>query len=445
MESEKIKKVFLVGVGGIGVSAVAKYLYFNNYKIFGTDSNRNENVKALENNYNLEFSEENYLDIFEKNDFEFLVYTPAVDVQNHNLIKKALEKNIKIYSYPEFLGEISRDKFTISIAGTNGKTTTTTMLVETLDFLGEQPNAIVGGIMKKFGSNFLAGKSDLFVLESCEYKNSFLNLYPNVAVITNITPDHLDFFGDFENYQKVFVDFLENIKEGGVLICNPNDKNLFEIVKKAENRKIKVIDYKPFIKNLNLKIAGDYNRENAAVVLAILSELEKMKIARPNLAEAKKYLEGDFVGSQRRMDLIGKTEKGAVVYDDYAHNPEGIEKLIEGLRKKFLNKKIVMVFQPHLYSRTKDFQEEFVEVLSKVDELYLSPIYGAREKPDPTISSKILAKKIREIKNGKVQPRSCDNLDDCAKKIKEKEYDQETIIITVGAGDVYKITRNLVV
>ena len=445
MESEKTKKVFLVGVGGIGVSAVAKYLYFNNYKIFGTDSNRNENVKALENNYNLEFSEENYLDIFEKNDFEFLVYTPAVDVQNHNLIKKALEKNIKIYSYPEFLGEISRDKFTISIAGTNGKTTTTTMLVETLDFLGEQPNAIVGGIMKKFGSNFLAGKSDLFVLESCEYKNSFLNLYPNVAVITNITPDHLDFFGDFENYQKVFVDFLENIKEGGVLICNPNDKNLFEIVKKVENRKIKVIDYKPFIKNLNLKIAGDYNRENAAVVLAILSELEKMKIARPNLAEAKKYLEGDFVGSQRRMDLIGKTEKEAVVYDDYAHNPEGIEKLIEGLRKKFLNKKIVMVFQPHLYSRTKDFQEEFVEVLSKVDELYLPPIYGAREKPDPTISSKILAKKIREIKNGKVQPCSCDNLDDCVKKIKEKEYDQETIIITVGAGDVYKITRNLIV
>ncbi len=439
------KKVFLIGIDGIGVSALAKFLAAQNYQIFGSDFQKGENAQELEKKYDLVFLTEGNIKTFEKNNFEFLVYTPAVNIKKHKIVQLAIKKNIPIYSYPEYLGKISRDKFTIAIAGTNGKTTTSTMLTETMEFLGLKPTAIVGGIMKKFNSNFLAGKSDILILESCEYKNSFLNLQPDIIVITNITPDHLDFFETAKKYEQVFVDFIKNIKENGILVCNLNDFNLKKVILKAEERNLKIIDYTKFIKNLNLKIAGQYNRENAAVVLAIISELKLIK--KNVLKTSKKYLENDFVGTKRRLEFIGKTESGAEIYDDYAHNPEAIEVLISGLKQKYSQitppggviKKIVVIFQPHLYSRTKDFQNEFAQVLSLADEIFLLPIYASREKKDLEISSEILAKKI---KNKNVQ--ICQNLDDCIQKIKKQKYNENTIIITVGAGDVYKIGKKLI-
>ena len=261
----KNKNVFLVGVDGIGVSAVAKYLRGDGYEIFGSNLEKGENVLELEKNFGLHFFKEGSLEekeILKKENFDFLVYTPAVktnyeNILDHPTLKIAYQQGIKLYSYAEYLGKMSENKFTISIAGTNGKTTTTTMLTETMNFLNLDPSAIVGGIMKKFNSNFLAGKSDYLILESCEYQNSFLNLHPDVAVITNITPDHLDFFGTFKNYQKVFMDFVRNIKGKGILICNPNDKNLKDILLSAKKRNLKIVDYTEFLTDLNLNIPGE--------------------------------------------------------------------------------------------------------------------------------------------------------------------------------------------
>lgn len=436
---ENNEKVFLVGIDGIGISAVAKYLVKEGYKIFGSDIHRGgKNVQELKRKYGLSFFEEDDVFVFENlpasEEFEFLIYTAAADPEKHKIIQTALQKNIPIYTYAEYLGKMSRDKFTISVAGTNGKTTTTTMLTEAMYSLGLEPSAIAGGIMKKFGSNFLFGKSDTLILESCEYKNSFLNLYPNIAVITNITPDHLDFFGTFEEERESFVKFIENIKESGTLVCNPHDKNLVEVIQKAQEKNLKIIDYTKFLINLNLNILGEYNKENAAAVLAVISQINNS-----HLSLAKKYLEDEFVSAERRMDFLGKTKQGAEVYDDYAHNPEAIQALIFGVKEKWTDKKVVIVFQPHLYSRTKDFQDEFAGVLSLADEIYLPPIYSAREKDDPEISSEILAKKMT---NRNVQ--TCKSLEDCVSQIREKQYNKNTIIITVGAGDVHIVGENLV-
>lgn len=431
-----IKKAFLIGVGGAGVSSLAKYLYENNYKIYGSDLSKNENVVDLIENYDLVFfgeqKKENII-----NDFDFIIYSPAVPEENSER-QQAKEFNVQEFSYPEFLGKISEEKFTISIAGTNGKTTTTTMVAEVLEFFKKDPTVVVGGVARKFNSNFLTGKSDLFVVESCEYKNSFLNLKPNIIAITNITPDHLDYFKTFENYQKTFLDFLDRYKddeEEKILICNINDKNLIKIIEKAEKENIKVIDYKKY-EIEKVSIPGEYNRENAQVVLTIAD------ILNINLIDAKKYLRDDFVGSGRRFEYIGKTEKGMVVYDDYAHNPEALEVLLSGIKEKFIDKKNILIFQPHLFSRTEEFFNGFVEAISNYDYIYLLPIYKARENIDDfKISSRELFEKIKE-KNKNTY--FCENFNLCVKEIKEKEYDENFVAITVGAGDVYEISKKLI-
>lgn len=431
-----MKKVFLIGVGGVGVSSLAKYLYKKKYKIYGSDINKNENVINLIENYNLIFFDKQKEENITK-DFEFIIYSPAVAESQIERIK-AKNLNIPEFSYPKFLGKISKEKFTISIAGTNGKTTTTTMIAEILEFFKKDPTVVVGGVARKFNSNFIAGESDLFVVESCEYKDSFLNLYPNIIAITNITPDHLDYFKTFDNYQKTFLNFLDKFKNNEderILICNVNDPNLYKIVEKARDKKINLIDYKKYgIEGLS--IPGEYNRENAQVALAIAD------ILNINLIEAKKYLKNDFIGSGRRFEYIGKTKKKMLVYDDYAHNPEALEVLLSGIKEKFNNKKKILIFQPHLFSRTEDFFQEFVEIISQYDYIYLLPIYKARENiNDFKISSKEL---FNKIKNKNQQTYFCEDFDSCIKQIEAGNYDNNFIAITVGAGDVYKISRKII-
>ncbi len=434
------KKVLLVGIGGIGMSALAKYLQNTGYSIYGSDGGgENENITELVNNYNLNFlgdhSEKNLTE-----DFSFLVYSPAVSKKNPER-KKAKELGVKEYSYPEFLGKISEEKYTVSIAGTNGKTTTTTMVAELLENFSIDPTVVVGGIARKFNSNFLVGKSDNFVVESCEYKDSFLNLHPSIIAITNITPDHLDYFGNFENYKKVFVNFLERaVGKEKILICNVKDKNLKEVLEKAEKLDFKIVDYKKY-KIEKVAVPGEYNRENAQVALAVAD------IFGVDLEKAKKYLAEDFVGSGRRFEYIGKTKNGMEVYDDYAHNPEALEVLLSGVKEKFQNKKglqkkNILIFQPHLFSRTEDFFDGFVEKISDFDIVYLMPIYKARENPEEfSISSEMLYQKVKE-KN----PNTffCKDFADCEEKIKKENYDENFVAITVGAGDVYKIGKKII-
>lgn len=429
-----MKKAFLVGVGGIGVSALAKYLHNAGYEIFGSDGNENEHVKQLVKEYGLNFLGDHKVENI-TDDFDCLIYSPAVPADNPERLE-ANELGVKEYSYPEFLGKISEEKYTISIAGTNGKTTTTTMTAEVLEDFGIDPTVVVGGIARKFDSNFLLGNSDVFVVESCEYKDSFLHLHPNVIAITNITPDHLDHFGTFQNYKKVFIDFLDKAKgDEKVLICNTTDENLLEVMQRAKELKFSIIDYKKYEID-RVSIPGEYNRENAQIALAVAD------IFAVDLDRTRGYLADEFVGSGRRFEYIGKTENDMEVYDDYAHNPEALEVLLTGVKEKFSQKKNILIFQPHLFSRTEDFFDGFVDTISAYDIVYLLPIYKARENSEEfSITSEMLFDKVKE-KNSYTF--FCTDFDDCMGKVQEKNYNEDFVIITVGAGDVYKVGKNLI-
>ncbi len=428
-----MKKVFLVGVGGAGVSALAKYLNQDGYEILGSDEKRNENIDKLIDDYNLHFFPEHREENISE-DIDFLIYSPAVPKGNPER-KKARELGIREYSYPEYLGEISKEKFTVSIAGTNGKTTTTTMTAELLVEFGKDPTVVIGGVAKKFNSNFVSGKSDIFLVESCEYKGSFLHLHPNIIAITNITPDHLDHFGSFENYKKVFVNFLERAKgEQRVLICDFENENLKEVVEKARELNFKIIDYKKYeIEKLSLP--GEYNRENARVALAVADYFAL------DLERAKKYLAEEFQGAGKRFDFLGEDKKGLKIYDDYAHNPEALEVLWGAIKEKFPRKKNILVFQPHLFSRTEDFFDDFVRTLISYDIVYLLPIYKAREKEeDFSIDSRKLFKALKD-KN----PNTffCEDFSDCAEKIRGKNYGEDYVLFTGGAGEAEKVAKKL--
>lgn len=431
------KKVFFVGVGGIGVSALAKYLYKEGCEIFGSDREINGNVIELQKNFELNFVKEHDQENF-TDSFDFLIYSPAVPVDNPERLK-AKKLMIKEYSYPEYLGKISENKVTFSIAGTNGKTTTTTMIAELLDFFNQDASVVIGGIATKFDSNFISGKSENLVVESCEFKNSFLNISPDVIAITNITPDHLDFFGNIDEYKNSFLCFLDkfkNTEKEKILICNTQESNLKDIIKKAESKNIKIVCYQNY-KIDKVSIPGEYNRENARVALAILD------IFKVDLNKAKDYLEKEFVGSKRRFSFLGKTKDGAKVYDDYAHNPEGLKVLKEGLDEKFPDKKKVLVFQPHLFSRTQNFFHEFVNEISKYDEIYILPIYKSREDGnDFEVTSESLLKSILEKNKSSF---FCEDFERCLISIQERKYNQDFVLITVGAGDIYDVGKKLVV
>ncbi len=420
------KKIHFIGIGGIGVSALAKLCHNNGIFITGSDLNESEITKSLEKDFDAKIKIGNNPDLITKNT-DFVIYSPAIS-KNDLEYEKAISLNIPIISYPEAIGKISKQKNTIAISGTNGKTTTTTMLTEVLKDQNINPTVVVGGILRKYNSNFLSGDSKYFITEACEYKRSFLNIHHNIAVITNITEDHLDYFKNLSDIQSAFIEFIKNKKENGILICNTKLENLDLIVKYAEKQNIEIIDYSKYIKNEEVgNLFGEHNKQNMAATLAVLEALNL------NIKKASEYLKNNFSGTKRRMEYIGKTEKGAIIFDDYAHNPEGIKFLLGGIKKKYPNKKIILLFEPHLYSRTEDFKEEFGQILSLSDILYLFPVYKAREEAQPE-KDFILKNFIHKKENFFI----IDKPNNFKEIFKSKKYNENYIVITVGAGNIWK-------
>ena len=420
------KKVHFIGIGGIGVSALAKLCHKYGIEVTGSDLKKSEITEELEKKYQIDVNIGQHTESIQKT-LDFVIYSPAVP-KNDEELQKALSFKIPTLSYPEALGLLSEEKYTIAVAGTNGKTTTTSMLVEAIREQGVDPTVIVGGILQKFHSNFLAGNSHYFITEACEYKRSFLNIKHNIAVITNITEDHLDYFHDLPDIQSAFIEFIDNHKDKGILVCNTQLENLSPIVKHAEKNNMTIIDYSPYLdKKYKISIPGEYNQQNLATALAIL---EAMNL---DVERAHRYLSQNFSGVKRRMEHIGYTQHGAKIYDDYAHNPEGIQLLLEGLRSHYPNKKIVMLFEPHLYSRTEDFKEAFGEVLSRVDVLYLFPVYEAREQKQRE-KDFLLKDYIRKKENFYM----VEEVEKFQSNFKKKQYNEDYIVITVGAGEVWR-------
>jgi len=419
----EINKIHFVGIGGIGISALAKMMLLLKKRVSGSDISLGKAAKRLREK-GVKVSIGHKKSNLTKN-MDLVIYSPAVKNDNPELLR-AKELNIPTYSYPQALGLISKGKETIAISGTHGKTTTVAMVGEIMISAKKNPTIVIGSFMKKQKDNFVMGKSKYFVVEACEYKRSFLHLFPKILVITNIDNDHLDYYKNIQDIQKAFSQLISKVPTDGFIITNPNDKNIKKALKLSKT-KAEIIDYTKE-KKPKLKIPGEYNILNAkaAIAVAKLVDIKKDQI--------EKSLK-NFSGTWRRFEYKGKTKKGALIYDDYAHHPTEVKAVLEAVRESFPNKKIIAVFQPHLYSRTKFFLNEFSRALNNIDEVIITDIYAAREKKDKTIHAKDLVKKTKNA-------RYISNFSEI-KKYLINQVDKDSIIITLGAGDVYKISEGI--
>lgn len=428
---EKAKNIHFIGIGGIGISAIARMMLQDGKKVSGSDVSESLTTKTLSElgaNIKIGHAKKNIpkkVDLF--------IYTTAISSENEEFVE-AKNRKVKILTYPESLREISKNKFTIAISGTHGKTTTTAMIAKIMIDAGLDPTVIVGSFLKEFNSNFILGKSKYLVVEACEYRKSFLNIKPTIALITNIDNDHLDFYKDILDIQCAFREFASQVYDGGHLITDINNDIVYSVLKDLKRN---IVDSSNFYsKKIKLKVPGDHNRKNASLALAVayLLGIDNRK-AVDSLRK--------FSGTWRRFEYKGKTEKGTLVYDDYGHHPTEIMATLSGAREFFGKKKIHVVFQPHLYSRTKILLDDFAQVFKHVDHLLVAPIYAAREKHDPTISSKILVDEIKKIPaNIKTKAKSFDSFDEIKEHL-SKNLKKNHVLMTIDAGDVYKIGEDM--
>ena len=411
------KKYFFIGIGGIGMSSIAQYLYANKNTVFGYDASENKSVKILVNKGIEVINRPNLESIpdYMKKDDVIVVYTPAIPNENIFLKYFKANGNSKIYKRSEILGEISKQSKCIAIAGTHGKTTTTAIISHLFHSSGIHFKAFVGGIMKCFDSNFINTGNDYIIVEADEYDRSFLSLNPNYAVITSIESDHLEIYGDFKSLTESFKSFTNNVKDVLITESEINIDRDFSFSIKSDSdyyvNNIKILengirfDLKTpgnFYSNIFANIIGLHNLKNVLAALSIVDQIKEIDIKNllPFLS--------NFKGIERRMDIYKLDNK--VIIDDYAHHPTEIESVLNTIQTNYKNKSKAVIFQPHLFSRTRDFMDEFALVLSKFDEVYLLDIYPAREESIIGVSSKILLEKINCSKKQLIDSKSIDNI-----------------------------------
>jgi len=431
---DHVKKIHFIGIGGVGVSAIARMARLKGIKVTGSDLSMNKMAKRIQAIHGKIFIGQKKENITK--DVNLVVYSPAVTEDNPELIH-AKELNIPIYSYPEILGLISKDMYTIAISGTHGKTTTTSMLAELFIYGNLDPTVVVGGLLKKQEDNFVLGQSKYFIVEACEYKESFLNLSPHILIILNIDNDHLDYYGTIENVKIAFKKLIEKVPDDGYIIYNGEDKNIIDILKdtKSNAQKLNYLEVKAEIK---LSVPGEHNLKNAKAAfttarLTGVTENTALKILK------------NYTGTWRRFEFMGNTDKGALIYNDYGHHPTEIKTTIKAAKESFPDKKLIVVFQPHLFSRTKLLLNDFITSFNLADEVIITDIYGSREKDDHTIHAKDLVNIINEKTRliGGQATRYISNFDEI-KKYLELKTGENDIILFQGAGDVYKIGETLI-
>jgi UDP-N-acetylmuramate--alanine ligase len=452
MEGEKsktkadVKVVYFIGIGGIGMSALARYFHAKEARVSGYDKTPSSLTKELEKSGIPIHYEENIALI--PKDADLVVYTPAVPEEHEELVYYRAQ-GYKVTKRSDVLQMVTESSFNICIAGTHGKTTITTMVAHLLRHTGYGCNAFLGGISVNYGTNFWASERNVCVVEADEYDRSFLKLNPDVAVITAMDPDHLDIYGTADEMDKAFIEFSGRLKEGGLLISKFGLKRTKELkgTRKltyslnntnadvyAEN--IKMIsgsyEFDVVVKGtrfdkMKLNTGGMHNVENAVAAVAVASSLEID-------TEKIKAAVQDFRGVKRRFEYIILTDK-VVFIDDYAHHPEELRALISGAKSLFSNRTCTMIFQPHLYTRTRDLADGFAEVLDMTDEVVLLPVYPARELPIPGVSSEMI---LNKMKNKNRMEMTKDELLEWIEKDFKKRMDKENgaVLITAGAGDI---------
>ena len=439
--------VYFIGIGGIGMSALARYFLSLGKKVSGYDRTKTPLTQELEESgINIHYEEN--VELIPK-DVDVVVYTPAIP-NDHKELAYYREHNYKVVKRSDVLQWITESSFNICVAGTHGKTTITTMIAHILRDSGYGCNAFLGGISANYGTNFWSSDRAVCVVEADEYDRSFLKLVPDVAVITAMDPDHLDIYGTPEEVENAFVQFSKRVKKDGCLVSKYGLSRADELNAKhhytysfvdaeadvyASNIKVENGAYKYNVKHkewvLNdvvLHMGGLHNIENsiAAITVAKYLGIDDDKI---------KSAIASFKGVKRRFEFIlrpvsssfGGGQEGAVLIDDYAHHPEELKALITGVRSLFKDEKCTVVFQPHLYTRTRDLADEFAESLDIADEVILLPIYPARELPIDGVTSELILHKMK-IDKKKVLTKE---------EMKEwvKEH-QPKLLVMCGAGDI---------
>jgi UDP-N-acetylmuramate--alanine ligase len=432
-------KIHFIGVGGIGVSALAQYYLSNKETVTGSDLNSSEITEKLKN-LGASIVINNHCAENLPPDSDLVVYSPAIKNDNPE-IKKANKLKIKIKSYPEALGEITKKYYTISVSGTHGKSTTSAMISLMLYKLGLDPTVIIGTKLKEFdNSNFKKGDSKYLVIEADEYKRSFLSYSPEIVVLTNIEEDHLDYYKDLKDILEAFNSFLKKIKKNGYVITNQDDENLSKLFQKQKLIKLnKIKKYslkeKDAIKVKKiLKVPGEHNVSNALAALEV-ARILKIKDFQSIAALSK------FKGSWRRFEKY-KFKKITLI-SDYAHHPTEVEKTLNAAREKFPLKKIRCVFQPHQHLRTHHLFDNFVEVIKNapIDNIVLCEVYDVPGRENNKKIKKSTSKEIKEkIKNKKVIYK--ESLEKAELYIK-KTMSNDEILIIMGAGDIYNLFLNL--
>ena len=452
--------VYFIGIGGIGMSAIARYFHSKDVSVSGYDKTPSDLTKELEaSGISIHYNED--VNAIPK-EVDFVVYTPAIPDDHAELVFYRTN-GYKVVKRSDVLQQITRDTFNICIAGTHGKTTISTMTAHILRNSGYGSNAFLGGVSVNYGTNFWSADNNVVVVEADEYDRSFLKLSPDVAVISAMDADHLDIYGDEKNMQDAFIGFGNKIKEDGLLINKFGLKRMKEIETQKkisyslgnESADAFAFDIKTkngsyqysvqlpgkTISGVELNIGGMHNVENsiAAITVADYLEIDEEKI---------KTAVKEFKGVKRRFEYIiapKVQEKGGYIYpvfiDDYAHHPEELKALLSSARNLFKQRKITVIFQPHLYTRTRDLADDFAKSLSLADKVVLLPIYPARELPIEGVNSKMILNKINSREKEIVEKNELLNwMNGYAGKI-DKEFGE--VIITAGAGDIDTLLQPL--
>lgn len=449
-----VKKIHFVGIGGIGMSGIAEILLSQGFKVSGSDMNQSENTDYLVN-----LGAEVHIGHAESNieGAEVVVYSSAVKPHENPETKLALANNIPVIRRAEMLAELSRLQYCIGIAGTHGKTTTTSMISLVLIEAGIDPTVLVGGRLQDFGgTNARLGKGQWIVVEADEYDRSFLQLTPTIAVINNIEADHLDIYSDLNDIYDTFKDFANKVPFYGLVALCLDDLGCKEIYSSI-NKKIatygfsrhsmirgedpqfnerksscKVYSGKELLGTIEIGMPGKHNLTNA---LAAVTVALQMDIEFPIIQKALKQFNGVF----RRFENKG-TYRGCLVIDDYGHHPSEVKATLEAAQKGW-GKKVICIFQPHTYTRTQDMAEEFGMSFDNADKLIVTDVYAARESPIEGVTGELISNAAKNYGHRNVEyVPDKDNL----KTVLDKLIDDEYVILTVGAGNIFKFAELLV-
>jgi len=405
LDLSKIKKIFFIGIGGIGISALAKMALVQGMEISGV--NDEESPKTLEPLRQAGAAIFYEKDLKEIPEADMYIYSDAWIYRGPKIIESAKSTGKPVMSYFEALGEFAKKYKVIAISGTHGKTTTTAMVAEILIEAGLDPTVIVGSFMKKIGSNFRKGDGPYLVVEADEHNRHFLNFNPFITVVLNIEADHLDYYRDLADIQSAFDQLLAQ----------------------SQN---KILDYTKYLEKVpKLSVPGIHNRRNAAAALAV-AEILKIQEAKAQKALA------EFSGTWRRLEKRATTDSGTIIYDDYAHHPTEIKASLEALRELYPQgeKIITVLFQPHLYSRTRVLFNDFAKSFQGADQILLLPIYFAREDKDESVSSEKLAEAI--IARGE-NAQAFSDFESAENFVKTLNLGPNDVFVTMGAGEAYKV------